>query len=90
MPGKKRKKKRKYETDEIFNDKYLQLKCPRCGCKKIWDLGESFDCLNCKVEFNKSTLLVFGLENALSEEEKANILKLLSVFGIEDVYYSTK
>ncbi len=49
--------------------------CPRCSSKKIIDLGDVIECVNCKDEFEKSDLETFEDEsNILSVREKKRFL----------------
>ena len=55
-----------------------ELHCPRCKNNKIIDYGDTFDCLICKLEFEKKDLELFDDESAiLSIEEKLEIVKVL-------------
>ncbi|MBY9007893.1 MAG: hypothetical protein KGD63_14220 [Candidatus Lokiarchaeota archaeon] len=44
--------------------------CPRCGGVDIYELDDSFNCFNCKLEFEKKDCDEFNDENILSVEEK--------------------
>ena len=55
-----------------------ELHCPRCKNNKIIDYGDTFDCLVCKLEFDKKDLELYDDESAiLSIEEKLDIVKVL-------------
>ena len=55
-----------------------ELHCPRCKNNKIIDYGDTFDCLICKLEFEKKDLELYDDESAiLSIEEKLDIVKVL-------------
>ncbi len=72
-----------------ITDKYSsRLRCPRCKKRKIVDYGETFDCRNCELEFDKSEVLAAkskeDLENILAIEEKQGILNAFKKEGESD------
>ena len=55
-----------------------KLHCPRCQSDKLIDYGDTFDCLVCKLEFEKKDLELYDDESEiLSIEEKLEIIKVL-------------
>ncbi len=51
--------------------------CPRCGNASIYEYEESFDCINCKKEFEKQDVEEFDDEFILSIEEKLAFIESL-------------
>ena len=46
------------------------IRCPRCKGKRLVIYDDSFDCIDCNLEFEKADLLLYEEENILSIEEK--------------------
>ena len=51
------------------------FRCPRCKRKRLVIHDESFDCIDCHLEFEIADFLLFDEEDILSIEEKLGILK---------------
>jgi Zn-finger protein len=53
--------------------------CPRCDGNKIIDNGETIDCVDCKLEFEKNDIeTIKDKRNILSLQEKKKILDALN------------
>lgn len=71
-----------FYTEEIEDYKF---QCPRCNEKKIIDYGKTFECINCKLEFDKvSFKLIEDKEDILAEEDKKAFGNTFSDFFDED------
>lgn len=67
------------EMNSINNSK--KYYCPRCGTEEITDYGESFDCPQCKLEFEKAACDRHEDDDSaiLSFEELDGVFKSLGV-----------
>lgn len=77
--------------EKLFPSPYNEIVidiCPRCHDSNLLDLGVTFDCLNCRLEFNKNDLRYYTLENGLAIEEKSEIVSLLMQFYSEDLSFN--
>ncbi len=61
------------------------IKYPRCGSVRIIEYDKSFDCVDCRLEFSKSSLEQFDEENILSFDESKKIHE-----SLEDVKKPSK
>ncbi len=52
----------------------MTYRCPRCKNEKIIDYGTTFDCPNCKLEFEKKDFELYEEENILSINEKSAVI----------------
>ena len=55
-------------TNEDENDENLY--CPRCHGGDLINFGESLQCINCDMEFEKDDLELFDDDDILSIDEK--------------------
>jgi len=64
---------------EIFNNEEIDtydFKCPRCNGNNIIDYEDTFECLNCNLEFDKVSFKLIEEDNILSIEEKRAFLDI--------------
>jgi len=50
------------------------FRCPRCKGKRLVIYDESFDCIDCNLEFEKADILRYDEEDILSVEEKSRLI----------------
>ena len=74
--------------------KKTKLACPRCGGDRLVDYGETFDCVNCRLEFEKSDVLACKTQedrkNVLSIKEKLSIANAFKPEGVSDEEYAKR
>lgn len=70
------------------------FKCPRCGGENIVEYKESFDCVDCGLEFEKRDVLACktkeDLANVMAIEEKSNFLRAFKDDDDSDADYNKK
>ena len=49
--------------------------CPRCKGTKIIDMGESIDCPDCRLEFEKVDIKVLESDQILAVSEKLDFIR---------------
>ena len=49
--------------------------CPRCNNKRTIDMGDTIECVNCGLEFDKEDIKVLKADQILSTKEKLAFIK---------------
>ena len=49
--------------------------CPRCKSRKIMDMGDTIDCPNCKLEFEKIDIKTLESNQILAISEKLEFVR---------------
>ena len=70
-----------FYNEEIDN---YEFNCPRCKGKKIIDYGKTFECILCRLEFDKISFKLIDDENILANQEKKKIIDILKEPSVKD------
>jgi len=42
----------RFMTDTRINESNRYIKCPKCGCTKVYPIGDDYYCSKCKHQFS--------------------------------------
>lgn len=62
-----------------------KFNCPRCNGDNVKDFGDIIECLDCKLEFDKSDInIIDDKSNILSIQEKKKVIDVFKNFQKSD------